>query len=82
MTRECPPGMDATDLRNTKARLVRLAIAVAIGAVLTFFTMKAMTSSGPAANKDPVGASEVPLLAIFIFVVTTAFSHAILARRR
>ncbi len=75
--------MDAlTDLRNTKARLVRLALAAAIGAVFTWFTMQAMTSSGPGPNRDPVGASEVPLLAIFIFVVTTAVSHVILSKRR
>jgi len=74
-----------TDLRNTKARLVKLAIAAAIGLVFTWFTMHAMTSSGPsapAASRDPVGASEVPLLAIFIFVLTTAFSHVILSKRR
>jgi hypothetical protein len=74
-----------TDLRNTKARLIKLAIAVVIGAVLTWFTMRAMMSSGPSApsaKRDPVGASEVPLLAIFIFVVTTAFSHVILSKRR
>jgi hypothetical protein len=70
------------DLRNTKARLVRVACAAAIGAVLTFFTIKAMTSSGPAPNHDPVGSSMVPLLAIFVFVVTSLFAHAILSRRR
>ncbi len=75
--------MDAmTDLRNTRARLVRLAVAAAIGGVLTWFTMHAITSSGPGPNGDPVGASAVPLLAIAIFVVTTAMSHAILTRRR
>jgi len=71
-----------TDLRNTKARLTRLAIAAVIGAIFTFFMMKAMTSSGRGPNHDPVGASTVPLLAIFVFVVTTGFSHAILSRRR
>ena len=70
-----------TDLRNTKARLIKLAIAAVIGAVLTWFAMMAMTSSGPAANSDPVGAGSVPLLAIAIFVVTTAVTHGILSRR-
>ena len=75
--------MDAKlDLRNTKARLVRLSIAAAISAVFTFFAMRAMSSSGPAPNTDPVGASTKPLLAIAIFVVLTGFSHAILSRRR
>jgi hypothetical protein len=71
-----------TDLRNTRRRLGRLALAAVIGGILTFFMMKAMTSSGPSPNHDPVGASIAPLLAIFVFVVTTGFSHAILSRRR
>ena len=71
-----------TDLRNTKARLIRLAIAAVIGGVLTWFTIQAMRSSGPAPNSDPVGSGMVPMLAIAIFVVTTACSHAILSRRR
>jgi hypothetical protein len=71
-----------TDLRNTKARLRRLAIAAACGAVFTYFTIRAMLSSGRGPNHDPVGASLAPLLAVFIFVVTTGFSHAILSRRR
>lgn len=73
--------MDA-DLRNTRSRLTKLGIAAVLGAIFTFFTMKSINSSGPAANHDPVGASTVPLLAIFIFVVTTAAAHAILSRRR
>jgi hypothetical protein len=74
-------GMDG-DLRNTKARLIKVGLAAAIGAVFTFFTIKAMTSSGPGPNHDPVGSSMVPLLSIFIFVVTSLFAHAILSRRR
>ena len=73
--------MDA-DLRNTKARLSRLALAAVIGAVFTFFTLKAMLSSGPGPNHDPVGASIAPLLAIFVFVITTGFAHKILSKRR
>ena len=73
--------MDA-DLRNTRARLTKLGIAAALGAIFTFFTMKAISSDGHGPNHDPVGASSVPLLAIFIFVVTTLTAHAILSRRR
>lgn len=72
--------LGATDLRNTRARLRQLALAAAIAAVLTFFTIRAM--SGPAPNGDPVGASTRPLLAVFVFVVLTAASHAVLARAR
>jgi len=71
-----------TDLRNTKARLTRLALAAVIGAILTFFMVKAMSSSGPAPNHDPVGASIRPLFSIFVFVATTGFSHVILSKRR
>ena len=73
--------MDA-DLRNTRARLRKLGIAALRGAAFTFFTMKAIISDGRGPNHDPVGASSVPLLAIFIFVVTTLAAHAILSRRR
>jgi hypothetical protein len=69
------------DLRDTRGRLRKLAIAAAIGAVLTFFTVKAMTSSG-GSNHDPVGASIMPLLGIFIFVLTTAFANKILSKKR
>jgi len=71
-----------TDLRNTKGRLTRLALACVIGGILTFFTIKAMLSSGRGPNHDPVGASIAPLLSVFVFVVTTGLSHAILSRRR
>lgn len=69
------------DLRNTRARLIKLAIAAAIGGVLTFFSMSAMTSSGHG-NTDPVGASIMPLLGVAIFVMTTAFAHRILSKKR
>ena len=49
------------DLRNTRGRLKKLALAALIGGVLTFFTLRAMTSSGHGGNQDPVGASIMPL---------------------
>ena len=70
------------DLRNTGGRLIKLAIAAAIGGVLTFFTTRAMMSSGHGGNADPVGASIMPLLGVFIFVVTTGFAHAIVSKKR
>jgi hypothetical protein len=72
---------DATDLRNTRGRLKKLAIAAVIGAVLTFFTTRAMMSTGHG-NTDPVGASIMPLLGLVIFVMTTAFAHRILSKKR
>jgi hypothetical protein len=74
--------MDTMDLRNTKARLKMLALAAVIGAVFTFFTMMAMSSSGRGPNKDPVGASTFPLLAIFVFVIETALAHKIISKKR
>jgi hypothetical protein len=73
---------DATDLRNTRGRLKKLAIAALIGGVLTFFTTRAMMSSGHGGNTDPVGASIMPLLGIAIFVMTTAFANRILSKKR
>lgn len=70
------------DLRNTRARLIKLAIAAVIGGVLTTFTLLAMMSSGRGPNQDPVGASIMPLLGVAIFVMTTAGAHRILSRKR
>jgi hypothetical protein len=72
---------DATDLRNTRARLIKLAIAAVIGGVLAFFTTSAMMSTGHG-NTDPVGASIMPLLGVAIFVLTTAFAHRIISKKR
>jgi polyferredoxin len=59
----------AMDLRDHRGRLTRLAIAGAIGAVVTFVVLRAI---GPAQNTDPVATGSVGMLAIGIFVVTTA----------
>jgi hypothetical protein len=69
------------DLRNTRGRLKKLALAALIGAVLTFFTVRAMMSTSHG-NSDPVGASIMPLLGVFIFVLTTAFAHKIVSKKR
>jgi len=70
------------DLRNTRVRLIRFAIACVIGAVLTFFTIKAMLSSGRGPNHDPIGGSLVWLLAIAIFVVTTMVALNVISKKR
>lgn len=71
-----------SDLRNTRPRLIKLAIAAAIGGVLTFFTIRAMTDSGRGPNEDPVGSGSVAILAIAVFVVTTLFAHKIITKKR
>ena len=72
----------STDIRNTRGRLVKLGIAAAIGGILTFFTVMAMTSTGRGANGDPVGMTIMPLLGVAIFVVTTSMAHKIISKKR
>jgi hypothetical protein len=74
--------METMDLRNTRARLRSLVLALVVGAVFTFFTMMAMTSSGRGPNKDPIGASTFGLLAIFVFVIETVIAHKIITKKR
>jgi hypothetical protein len=71
---------DGLDLRDQRGRLVRLGISAAIGIAVTAVVMHLIGQSGPPANTDPVGASTVPLLAIAVFVVVTAFVSTVLAR--
>lgn len=73
--------MDELDLRNTRARVTRLAIAAVIGAVFTYFTMR-MMSGGPSPNHDPIGGSTKPLLAIFVFVIETIVAHKIISSKK
>ena len=74
--------MDAsTDLRNFRPRLIRLGIAAAISAVLTWFTMHAMVASGRGPSSDPISSSSVGVLAIAIFVIATMAAYSIISRR-
>ena len=70
-----------TDIRNTNGRLKTLAIAAAIGAVFTYFTIRALTA-GRGPNPDPIQGSSVYLLAIFDFVLTTTLAMKILSKKR
>jgi hypothetical protein len=72
--------MEHIDLRDSRGRLTRLGIAAAISLVVTFFVMHAINSWSRPANSDPIGSSTVPLLAIGMFVVVTAFVAGLLAR--
>ena len=80
-----PPGVskdmdDSIDLRDSRGRLVRLGIAAAIGLLVTFVAMHWINGWSRAPNADPVGASELPLLAIGVFVVVTAVMTGVIAR--
>jgi hypothetical protein len=70
------------DVRDHRGRLIRLAVAIVIGAVVTIVAMRWIHSVSAPVNSDPVATSSVGLLAIAIFVVTTAFAAAMIARFR
>lgn len=72
----------SVDLHDYGPRIRKLAIAAVIGAILTFFSVKAMTSSGRGPNEDPVGAGSVYMLGFAMFVVTTGFAHRIITKKR
>jgi hypothetical protein len=72
--------MDDLDLRDTRGRLKRLALAAAFALFVTTFIMRWINSVSRAPNSDPVGSSTVPLLAIAMFVVVTALGAKLLAR--
>lgn len=67
------------DIRDTRGRLVRFTLAVAIGAAVTALVMRWIASVSAAPNRDPVGGSSVGLLAIGLFVVTSAVALAALS---
>ena len=72
------------DLRDTRGRLIRLATAVAIGAVITVFAMRWIVSVSDDPNGDPVGGSMVGLVAILVFVLTSvaALGGLVMIQRR
>jgi hypothetical protein len=76
--------MDETsvDLHDYGPRLRKLALAAVIGAVLTFFSVRAMTDTGRGPNDDPVGMGSVGMVAFAMFVLTTLFTHKILSKKR
>jgi hypothetical protein len=76
------PDPSQIDLHGYGPRLRKIAIAAVIGAVLTFFAVKGMTSTGRGPNHDPVGLGSVGMVAIAMFVVTTAFTHKIISKKR
>lgn len=67
---------DPTDLRDHRGRLIRFAAAVLVGLAVTIGTMRAIASVSIEPNSDPVGSSSVMLLAIGVFVATSAVALA------
>ena len=75
----------SVDLRDTRGRLARFAVAVAIGLAVTIVVIRWIGSVSAPPNTDPVGSSTVGLLAIGIFVVSSSVALSLLAaiaRRR
>ena len=72
---------EATDLRNFRPRLIRLAISAAISGVFTWFTIQAMVSSGRGPSADPISSTSVGLLSIAVFTMVTMASYAIVSKR-
>ena len=70
---------DVIDLRDHRGRLIRLAIAVVIGAVLTVLLMILVRSLAETPNPDPVSSASVGMLAIGIFLAATGASLAIIS---
>ncbi len=76
---------EVVDLCGVRGRLVRLGLALVVGLVVTVATMLWIVSVSAEPNSDPVGGSIVWLLAIAMYVVTSAVAHAAItaiARRR
>jgi hypothetical protein len=72
--------MDDIDLRDSRGRLIKLGISAAIALVVTVVVMHLINGWSRPANSDPVGSSTVPLLAIGVFVVTTAFVRGLMKK--
>jgi hypothetical protein len=62
------------DLRDHRGRLIRFAIAVAIGLGATMFLLHEIRSVAAPPNADPISGSSVALLAVGLFVVISAVS--------
>ncbi|MDB4957128.1 MAG: hypothetical protein JWO36_4697 [Myxococcales bacterium] len=65
------------DVRDHRGRLIRFAIAVVLGALVTLFAMIEIRSVAAAPNSDPISGSSVVLLAVGLFVVASGLALAL-----
>jgi hypothetical protein len=65
---------ESFDLRDRRGRLIRFAIAVVIGVLVTTFVLGEIRSVAAEPNTDPISGSSVELLAVGMFVVTSALA--------
>ena len=70
------------DIHNYGPRLRKLALAAVIGAVMAFFAVKGMMSTGRGPNSDAVGATSVYMVGFAMFIATTVLAHKILSKKR
>ena len=68
------------DLRDSRARLRRIVIAMAVGVTSSLLAIAGINRISPPANSDPVGGSAVGLLAIFIAVVVSLVALGVLTK--
>jgi len=68
------------DLLDTRGRVIRLAIAVAVGVVLAIFAFREIETIAASPNPDPMSKLSGLLLGGGLFAASTAIVHAILTR--
>jgi hypothetical protein len=73
---------ESIDLRGQRKRLTSIAIAALIGLVVTVLAMRFMEAVSVEPNADPVGASMESLIAIAIYVITSAWLAGVIGRMR
>lgn len=68
------------DLRDRRGRLLRLAAATVIGAVLTVGIALVVGSSAGDTNTDPISRSSQFVTVVAVFLAATLGSHAVITR--
>jgi len=71
---------DSIDLLDRRGRLRRLALASALGLVVTVLVIQLIASVATVSAKDPIGQSSVVVCAIGVFLVATSAAHMVIER--
>ena len=76
------PSMNdaAIDLLDRRGRLRRLAIASAIGFVITMVVVQGIASVASVSSDDPIGKMSVVVCAVGVFLVATSFAHLVISK--
>lgn len=70
----------AIDLLDRRGRLRRLAVASALGLLVTVLVVQLIASVATVGSDDPIGKMSVVVCAIGVFLVATSFAHLVMAR--